>query len=115
MQNMPENFLYQLLLADGTTLNNCSCGLYENTVTCFIKDIPFAEAFMYFVDPNNFSTIIFDIVYSMGYTDRFEYSGIEKVTSVIQKVGQVDVSLEGHNIQVRKSRIYNQETEVINE
>ena len=112
---MPENFLYQLLLTDGTTLNNCSCGLYDNTLTCFIKDLSFVDAFKYFMDPDNFSTITFDIVYSMGFTDRIEYNGLERVISVIQKKGQVDICLEGSNITKKSSRIYNQGMEVGNE
>lgn len=112
---MDENYFYRLILADGTVLMNCECGLYENTIGCTVRDLSIADAVVHFLNPTNFETIIFDIVYSMGYTDRFEYSGIEKLSSIAQREHHVDVYLEGTNIIEKKSRIYNQETEVVDE
>jgi hypothetical protein len=99
-----EGFKKRLILADGTVLEDCDCGYSNKSLWCFLKGIPFGEAFQYFSSPTKFQTVIFELEY-MDFIDRFEYSGFEEITSVVQSENTVDVRLEGYKIETNKSRI----------
>lgn len=100
----------RLILADGTVLENCECGYSSRNLWCFLKDIPFGEAFQYFSSPEKFSTVIFEMTFG-DITDRITYSGFQEITAVQQSENSVDVRLEGYKIDIKKERIFNHKTE----
>ena len=103
---MPDDiFTTRLILADGTVLKNCECGCSARDLWCFLKDIPFGEAFQYFSDPEKFQTVIFEMQCG-GIIDRITYSGLEHIMAVQQNTSTVDVRLEGYNIIINKERVY---------
>jgi len=102
-----ENFRCRLIMADGTILDNCECGYYDGSLWCYLKDFAIIETFPYFSDSDKFSAIIFDIIYAIGFTDRTIYSGFDKITSILQKKGQVDICITGDSITIEQKRIDN--------
>lgn len=104
---MPEekDIRHKLILADGTVLNNCECGYSNKTLWCFLKDIPFSEAFQYFSGPEKFNTVIFVMAYG-DITTKITYSGMEEITAVQQSEYTVDVRLEGTHIEVNREQIF---------
>ena len=103
---MPEDIVdsKRLILADGTVLEDCDCGYSNKNLWCFLKNIPFGEAFQYFSDPKKFNTVIFEMTVG-DLTDRITYSGLERVTAIQQNEFTVDVRLEGYIISIQKERI----------
>lgn len=100
----------KLILADGTVLENCECGYSNRSLWCFLKGIPFGEAFQYFSSPEKFKTVIFEMTFGR-ITDRITYSGFEEITAVQQSEETVDVRLEGYKITVEKERIFEDQSE----
>lgn len=96
----------RLILKDGTILDNCECGYSNRSLWCYLRGIPFGEAFQYFSGPDKFETIIFDIIFG-NTIDRITYSGFEQITAVQQSEFTVDVRLEGYKIDIKEERIYN--------
>lgn len=102
---MPEEgFNKRLILNDGTVLENCDCGYSSRSLWCFLKGIPFGEAFQYFSSPEKFQSVTLELEY-MDFTDRTVYSGFEAITSITQSENTVDVRLEGYKIDIEKTRI----------
>lgn len=97
----------RLILADGTVLNNCECGYSNNTLWCFLKDISFSDAFMYFENEDKFNTVIFDIGFQDAFYDRITYSGFtELITIQKDPDGKVNVRIIGQEIKIEEERIY---------
>ena len=100
-----ENFKTRLILADGTVLEDCECGYASRSLWCFLKGVPFSEAFQYFSGPEKFNTVTFEMV--MGdITDQIIYTGLEHILAVQQNDRTVDVRLEGYNVNIEKKRIF---------
>lgn len=97
----------RLILKDGTILKNCECGYSSRSLWCFLKDIPFGQAFQYFSGPEKFETVVFEII-NGDITDRITYSGFEAITAVQQSEFTVDVRLEGFEIEIKEERIFKQ-------
>lgn len=95
--------VYRLKLGDGTVLENCQCGYYEKTLTCFLEGISFAEAFSYFNEVSKFSTIIFEID-EPNFLDKTTYSGWNRLISITQKTTRVEVYIEGDDISITHER-----------
>ena len=107
---MPDenDIQYKLILADGTVLNNCECGYSNRTLWCFLKGIPFGEAFQYFSGPEKFNTVTF-VMHFGDIINKIKYSGFEQITSVQQNEFTVDVRLEGYKIDIEKTREFGKE------
>lgn len=96
---MADNELrYRLILKDGTILDDCRCGYSDRSLWCFLRNISFYEAFRYFSSPEVFETVVFEMEDDY-FIDRFTYSGIENIVSVIQREDEVNVRLEGYQIE----------------
>lgn len=98
----------RLVLADGTVLDNCECGYSNRNVWCYLKGMSFSEAFQHFSKPELFSTIIFEMEFG-NIIHRVTYSNIEHITGIYQGNSEIDISLEGYNIDIKKERIINEE------
>ena len=105
-----ENIEKKLILADGKVLNDCECGYSNRNLWCFLKGIPFGEAFQYFSSPDKFKTITFVIQFG-DIIDKIKYTGFEQVTAVQQSEFTVDVRLEGYKIDIEKTREFPQQPE----
>ena len=99
---MPE-----LILADGTVLENCECGYSDKNLWCFLdnKVVSFAGAFQHFSDPEKFGTVIFQLVYQ-DYIDQTIYSEIEDIISIQKSENTIDVRLTGSHITIDQKRIF---------
>lgn len=68
--NQPKN---SVMLADGTVLENCSCGFAERSLWCWIKGYSMADCFAMFNDPEKTKaiTVMFNTTGSIyrGFTD----------------------------------------------
>ncbi len=101
---MPEEtYKRRLILADGTVLEDCECGYDSKSLWCFLKGISFSEAFQIFSGPDKFNKIIFELDYDT-IIDRIIYTGIEQITSVVQRDDKVNVRLEGNHIESEQTR-----------
>ena len=102
-----DNVEVRLILADGTVLNNCECGYYDNTLWCFLKDISFSDAFMYFENEDKYNTVIFDMGFQDAFYDRITYSGFTEVVAIQKDPdNKISVRLIGPEIKIEEERIY---------
>lgn len=99
---MPE-----LILADGTVLENCECGYANGNLWCFLDKevVSFSGAFQHFSDPSKFGTIIFQLKYP-NYADQTIYSNIEDITAIQKTDNQIQVRLIGDHITSEQKRLF---------
>lgn len=98
-----------LILADGTILENCDCGLYDKGLWCFLYDISFDQAYQYFSRNNAFRKVTLELQY-IDFIDKITYTGFEEIVSISRHRNAIIIHLEGYKIEEDKERIrYNQE------
>ena len=69
----------RLILADGTVLENSSCGFADKTLWCWIRGLTMADCFSIFTDPDKTNEITC-LYYHTGY----KYTGFTNI-EVIRK------------------------------
>lgn len=99
---MPE-VAYTLTMNDGSILEDCQCGSYENYLDCTIKGLTFGEAYSHFSDVSKYGTIIFEIE-EPYFIDRTTYTGMNKLVSITQRNNFIEIYLEGTEIVVTHER-----------
>ena len=95
---------YRLKFNNGTVLEDCQCGCYENSVDCLLNGISFGQAYFYFDDVNKYSSITFEIE-EPYFIDRTTHSGINRLVSITQRKNYVEVYAEGDNIITTHERV----------
>ena len=102
--------VHRITLNNGTVLEDCDVGHYEDDeyIWCFLKNISLVEAFQLFSVPENIETIIFEYGMSNQYT-KTTYSGYNKIKSITQRTGGVNVGLCGTYTDIHEDFIVNGE------
>lgn len=77
-----------LLLADGTILENSTCGYAEHNLWCYVKGLTFAEAFTVFSNPEK--TKIIKFIYG---DNEDTYDGFTEINLIKSSEFTVDVRL----------------------
>lgn len=95
----------RLILADGTVLNDCECGYYDDSLWCYLKNVPLTDVFRYFSIPENYYTVIFEFGTTYLYR-RIKYSGFTKLKSINVNKDSIEVSVVGLDTTQEKEDVH---------
>lgn len=106
-------FNTSLLLADGTVLENCSCGFADKTIWCWTNGLSMADCFSIFSDPTKTNTIsCLYMTHGVRYRGFTEMDAIRKsLDSFGNETVNVRLVPVGDNYEIEEFPINNTEEE----